>query len=71
MSHKASEILQKAKVINSKAEELERLIAYMTSRKLFIKINLERLEVQKDFLISEIQELCRDVADDTGDTANE
>ncbi len=68
MYHKASEFLQKIRVINSKADELEHLIEYMGSRKLFIKINLKRLEAQKDFLISDIQALCRDVANDTGDT---
>ncbi len=68
MYHTATELLQKMKVVNSKADELERLIAYIGSRKLFIKINVKRLEVQKDFLISDIQALCRDIANDTGDT---
>jgi hypothetical protein len=68
MYHKASEVLQKVRVINSKADELERLISYMGRQKLVVTIDLDRLESQKEYLISDIQALCREIANDTGDT---
>jgi hypothetical protein len=68
MYHKASEVLQKVKVINTKAEELERLIAYMGRQKIVITVDMDRLESQKEYLISDIQALCREIANDTGDT---
>ncbi len=64
MYHKAFEVIQKVRVINAKSEELAHLLKYIKSR-IMVELDKERLADQKDFLISDIQALCRDIANDT------
>ncbi len=68
MYHSASELIQKIRVIDSKADELKHLMEYMASHKTMVTIDMDRLESEKEFLILDIQSLCREIANDTGGT---
>ena len=64
MYHRVSELLEKLDVIKNKAEELRRLREYMKGHH-SMQIDTDRLTSDKDYLISDIQALGRDVANDT------
>ena len=66
MYHNADDVLQKVTVLNDKADELRRLIAYMGRHKLFITVNMERLETDKKHLVEDIQALAGDLYNDKG-----
>ena len=67
MYHNITELLKKLEVINSKADELTRLVKYSGSHK-SVKLNYDRLDASQKYLIDDIQALCREVANDTRST---
>lgn len=65
MYHDIDAFLSKLDVIADKTGELRRLLSYM-ERHHSVEINLNRLETDRDFLIEDIQALCREIANDKG-----
>jgi len=66
MYHEVPELLVKLDAIAQKTSELRHLIEYIGSQKIMVDINTDRLESDKDYLIADIQSLCRDIANDKG-----
>ncbi len=64
MYHRIFELLDKLDVIKNKAEELRRMREYMKGHHT-VPIDMVRLTEERDFLVSDIQALCRDIANDT------
>jgi len=64
MYHRVFELLDKLDVIKNKAEELRRLREYINGHH-SVPINRVRLIEERDFLVADIQALCREVANDT------
>jgi hypothetical protein len=64
MYHRVFELLDKLDVIKNKAEELRRVREYIKGHHT-VQIDMARHIEQRDYLIVDIQALCRDIANDT------
>lgn len=67
MYHDIPQLLEKLAVISAKMEKLKQTHAYITGQH-SMKLNMKRLEEDRTFLVDDIKALCREVANDTGDT---
>lgn len=64
MYHRVIELLDKLDVIKVKAEELRRMREYIKAPH-SVPVDIIRLTEERDFLVSDIQALCREIANDT------
>lgn len=67
MYHDIPQLLDKLAVISAKMEKLKQLNTYMTGQH-SVQKNMKRLEEDRTFLVDDIRALCREVANDKGDT---